>query len=193
MRNKSLVLAISTLILLSFLSGCIGGDDDEMVIVWDGEIENLLLSTDDLGEDYEFDTDYTTDPEKIDDDPTELEDLGFKEGAMSDFTFWGTENIVIGAQRVLRYDVDKMDAVMDKYESDLELEEDEKTSVEEVDLGTYGDQSLAFKLIDQDSGEFGTYTIGFIKNDIFVFIIVISVEDDGDMIKDITEKIENKF
>jgi len=193
MRNKSLVLIISILMLMPMLSGCIGGDGDTEVTAWDGDINDLLLTVDDLGEEYDVETEYYTDPEEFADDVTDLEDHGFQEGAMSDFALLDLMNMVIGAQMVLRFDVDKMDEVLDDFRSNMDLEDDDSTTVEEIDLGSYGEETLALRITSQDLEGFGAYAIGFIKNDIMVFIMLVGAEDNGVMIKDLTEKIEDKF
>ncbi|HOP09387.1 MAG TPA: hypothetical protein PLC12_04130, partial [Candidatus Methanofastidiosa archaeon] len=81
MKKITLPIAIAMLLVLPMLSGCIGGgDDDKTIEAWDGDIEDLLLTADDLDDGYEVETETYTDPDEFADDTTALEEHGFVEG-----------------------------------------------------------------------------------------------------------------
>ncbi|MBN1786018.1 MAG: hypothetical protein JW825_03365 [Candidatus Methanofastidiosa archaeon] len=179
--------------ILPMLSGCIGGGDDKEVVPWEGDVNDLLLDVEDLGEGYDVETEYYEDPEEFADDATILNAHGFQEGAMADFALFDWENIIIGAEMVLRFGADKMEGVLEDFKSTLQEEEGEDTTFEEINLGNYGDETIAFKIVSEDLEGFGAYAIGFIKNDIMVLIMTVSEDDDGDLVKSFIEKVLAKF
>ncbi|HPR42543.1 MAG TPA: hypothetical protein PK718_08390 [Candidatus Methanofastidiosa archaeon] len=192
MKKITLPIAIAMLLVLPMLSGCIGGgDDDKTIEAWDGDIEDLLLTADDLDDGYEVETETYTDPDEFADDTTALEEHGFVEGAMSDFGYYDWENLVIGAQMVLRFDPDEMDGLLDDFKDSID--EDEGTTYEEINLGSYGDETLSFVITDSDLEGYGAYAIGFVKQDIMVFIMTVSMDDDGDLVKSLAEAVLDKF
>lgn len=193
MRKISTIILISLLLILPMLSGCIGGGDDKEVVPWEGDVNDLLLDVEDLGEGYDVETEYYEDPEEFADDATILNAHGFQEGAMADFALFDWENIIIGAEMVLRFGADKMEGVLEDFKSTLQEEEGEDTTFEEINLGKYGDETIAFKIVSADLEGFGAYAIGFIKNDIMVLIMTVSEDDDGDLVKSLIEKVLAKF
>jgi len=189
MRKLTISIAIALLLVLPMLSGCIGGGDDD-IEPWEGDIEDLLLTVDDIGEGYEVESESYDDPEEFADDVTDLEAHGFQEGTMADFGFFDWENMVMGAQMVLRFDADKMDGLLDDFKDSIDLGADE---IDEISLGNYGDETIAFKILSSDLEGFGAYAIGFTKNDVMVFIMVVSNDDEGDLVKSLADTVLDKF
>ena len=192
-NNKRTLVSIAIIMLIMpLLAGCIGGGDDDSSSPYEGDIEDLILTNDEIPEKYTEMAERTSMPaSEIFPDDDLPDDLGFEEAyALTAIYFDEDFNLGILAQLVMRLDIEEMEKAMDEYQ-DAQLDEYED-EWESVDFGNIGDETFGLKFSDDDLGTDG-YELVFIKGDIMVVFIVAGDEDSESLIKDLAETVEDKI
>ncbi len=190
-NKRTLVYIAIILLIMPLLAGCIGGGDDSST-PYEGEVEDLLLTNDEIPEKYAEMAERTSMPaSEIFPDENLPNDLGFEDAyALSALYIDDDFNFGILAQLVIRFDIDEMEKAMDEYK-DAQLEEYED-EWESVNFGNIGDKTAGLKFLDEDFGA-EAYELVFTKKDIMVVFIIAGDEDTESLIKDLAKKVEAKI
>jgi hypothetical protein len=192
-NNKKTLVTIAIIVLIMpLLAGCIGGGDDDSKSPYEGDIEDLLLTNDEIPEKYAEMAERVSMPaSEIFPDDDLPDDLGFDEAyALTAMYFDEDFNFGIIAQLVMRLDIEEMEKAMDEYK-DAQMEEYED-EWESVDFGDIGDETFGIMFTDEDLGT-EAYELVFTKDDIMVVLIVAGEENAKSLIEDLAETVEDKL